>query len=45
MTAITKRFTDAVDYARIAHAAQVRKGSNIPYLYHLLGVVEPQSAE
>lgn len=38
MTAITKRFTDALDYARIAHAAQVRKGSNIPYLYHLLGV-------
>src|SRR3546814_15965059 len=22
----------------VAHAAQVRKGSNIPYLYHLLGV-------
>jgi (p)ppGpp synthase/HD superfamily hydrolase len=38
MTAITRRFTDAVEYARIAHAAQVRKGSNIPYLYHLLGV-------
>lgn len=38
MTVITERFTRAVDYARIAHAAQVRKGSNIPYLYHLLGV-------
>jgi (p)ppGpp synthase/HD superfamily hydrolase len=38
MTALTSRFTRAVDYARIAHAAQVRKGSNIPYLYHLLGV-------
>ncbi|MEZ5461910.1 HD domain-containing protein [Dokdonella sp.] len=38
MTAITKRFTDALDYARIAHAAQFRKGSNIPDLYHLLGV-------
>jgi (p)ppGpp synthase/HD superfamily hydrolase len=38
MTALTGRFTRAVDYARIAHAAQCRKGSNIPYLYHLLGV-------
>ena len=33
-----RRFTDAVDYARIAHAPQVRKGSGIPYIYHLLGV-------
>ena len=38
MTVLTKRFTDALDHARIAHAAQFRKGSNIPYLYHLLGV-------
>ena len=38
MTILTKRFTDALDYARVAHAAQVRKGSSIPYLYHLLGV-------
>ena len=38
MTAFTDRFSRAVDYARIAHAAQCRKGSNIPYLYHLLGV-------
>ena len=38
MTVLTERFTRAVDLARIAHAAQVRKGSNIPYLYHLLGV-------
>jgi len=37
-TALTDRFTRAVDHARVAHAAQVRKGSNIPYLYHLLGV-------
>lgn len=35
---LTDRFTQAVDYARIAHAAQFRKGSNIPYIYHLLGV-------
>ncbi len=38
MTTLTERFTHAVDYARIAHASQVRKGSGIPYLYHLLGV-------
>jgi len=38
MTALTRRFTDAVDYARIAHAAQFRKGSRIPYLYHLISV-------
>jgi (p)ppGpp synthase/HD superfamily hydrolase len=38
MTAFTDRFSRAVDYARIAHATQVRKGSAIPYLYHLLGV-------
>lgn len=38
MTVLTERFSRGVEYARIAHAAQVRKGSNIPYLYHLLGV-------
>ena len=38
MTALTHRFSQAVDYARIAHAAQFRKGSDIPYVYHLLGV-------
>lgn len=38
MQSLTKRVTDALDYARIAHGEQVRKGSNIPYLYHLLGV-------
>ncbi|MGA0586269.1 HD domain-containing protein [Dyella sp. KRB-257] len=38
MAALTDRFARAVDYARIAHAAQFRKGSNIPYIYHLLGV-------
>lgn len=35
---LTQRFTDATDYARIAHATQTRKGSGIPYIYHLLGV-------
>lgn len=38
MSPLTDRFTHAVDYARVAHAAQSRKGSRIPYLYHLLGV-------
>jgi (p)ppGpp synthase/HD superfamily hydrolase len=38
MNVLTDRFTRAVDYARIAHAAQVRKGSGIPYLYHPLAV-------
>jgi (p)ppGpp synthase/HD superfamily hydrolase len=38
MSTLTDRFTRAVDYARVAHATQVRKGSDIPYLYHLLGV-------
>jgi len=37
MTILTRRFVDAVDYARIAHAPQFRKGSGIPYIYHLLG--------
>lgn len=35
---LTSRFTDAIDYARVAHADQTRKGSGIPYIYHLLGV-------
>lgn len=35
---LTPRFTNALDYARVQHAEQVRKGSGIPYLYHLLGV-------
>lgn len=38
MTILTHRFTEAIDYARIAHAPQFRKGTRIPYLYHLLGV-------
>ncbi|MFN3964295.1 MAG: HD domain-containing protein [Silanimonas lenta] len=38
MTVLTQRYSQAVEYARIAHAAQVRKGTSIPYLYHLLGV-------
>jgi (p)ppGpp synthase/HD superfamily hydrolase len=38
LTVLTDRFTRAVDYARIAHAGQVRKGTDIPYITHLLGV-------
>ena len=38
MTMLGERFTAAVDHARIAHGAQRRKGSEVPYLYHLLGV-------
>lgn len=37
-TRMTARYAEAVDYARVAHAKQVRKGTNVPYLYHLLGV-------
>ena len=38
MTVLTDRFARAVDYARVAHAAQVRKGTAIPYITHLLSV-------
>jgi (p)ppGpp synthase/HD superfamily hydrolase len=33
-----KRFEDALVYASIIHGAQRRKGGDIPYLGHLLGV-------
>jgi len=46
---LTKRFTDAVDFALVAHAAQVRKGTSIPYLSHVLAVaslvIEHQGSE
>src|SRR3546814_7656261 len=38
MTAFTDRLSRAGDYARIAHARQVRKGTHVPYLSHVLGV-------
>ncbi len=38
MTVLTQRFSAAVDYARVAHAGQFRRGTRIPYLYHLLAV-------
>ncbi len=38
MTQLGPRYTEAVDYVRVAHANHYRKGTRIPYLYHLLGV-------
>lgn len=38
MTVLTQRYSRAVEYARIAHTAHYRKGTAIPYIYHLLGV-------
>ncbi len=35
---LSPRFDDAVSYARTIHANQVRKGTRIPYLAHLLSV-------
>jgi (p)ppGpp synthase/HD superfamily hydrolase len=35
---LTARFDDALQYARIAHDGQVRKGGRIPYVAHLLDV-------
>ena len=35
---LTQRFVDAVDYAREKHQTQLRKGTDIPYLGHLLSV-------
>jgi (p)ppGpp synthase/HD superfamily hydrolase len=35
---LTDRFVDAVRYAAEAHAKQVRKGTEIPYLSHLIAV-------
>lgn len=38
MTKLTDRFDDALVYASEAHRTQVRKGADIPYIAHLLGV-------
>jgi predicted HD phosphohydrolase len=35
---LSDRFFDAVRYAGDAHAGQLRKGTSVPYLGHLLGV-------
>src|ERR1700722_6745028 len=34
---LSQRFTNAIDYARILHIER-RKGTDIPYMAHLLGV-------
>ncbi len=38
MTQLTERYTAAFDLVRREHAGQVRKGSKVPYVYHLLAV-------
>jgi (p)ppGpp synthase/HD superfamily hydrolase len=35
---LTRRFEDALQYAVHVHGAQVRKGTSIPYVSHLLAV-------
>ena len=37
-TQLTERYAEAVTYAAAAHAAQRRKGTDIPYIAHLLAV-------
>src|SRR5690349_5020729 len=34
----SRRMSDAFDYARALHAKQVRKGTTVPYIGHLLAV-------
>ncbi len=38
MNGLGERFVDALGYAAHAHADQVRKGGDVPYVGHLLGV-------
>ena len=38
MATLSERFDAAVRYAREVHAGQTRKGTDAPYLAHLLGV-------
>lgn len=35
---LTIRYAEAVSYESIAHATQTRKGTDLPYICHLLGV-------
>jgi (p)ppGpp synthase/HD superfamily hydrolase len=35
---LSERFTEALTYATQLHATQIRKGSGVPYIAHLLGV-------
>jgi (p)ppGpp synthase/HD superfamily hydrolase len=34
---LSNRFSEAIIYAAQLHATQVRKGSGVPYIAHLLG--------
>jgi (p)ppGpp synthase/HD superfamily hydrolase len=43
-TELTSRFTEALDYAREAHTG-FRKGTQVPYMAHLLGVASLVLAE
>lgn len=36
---LSYKFTEALIYATELHANQVRKGSGVPYIAHLLGMV------
>ena len=38
VTQLTAKFTKGLDYARVLHAADVRKGTTIPYLAHVVAV-------
>lgn len=38
MTTFTRRFDEAFTYAREVHASQKRRGGDVPYLGHLIGV-------
>ena len=35
---LSERFTNAIELAAELHSKQLRKGTNIPYVSHLLGV-------
>ena len=35
---LTERFQDALIYAHVVHDGQLRKGTDVPYISHLLSV-------
>lgn len=39
MVKLTRRFEDAFEYAHRVHGSQTRKGTAVPYIGHLMGVV------
>jgi (p)ppGpp synthase/HD superfamily hydrolase len=41
---LTPRFTQAVDYARQIHVS-LRRGTEVPYMAHLLGVASLRSSD